>query len=175
MYKYIWFGLFPFRSPLLRKSQRSFSLRAILSVACATDLSPIACSLANASEIGDFHLQFLGSWQAHAHVIVSQTMLTLGRGFLVLKPNADLRSMSSYNLQDRGLRSRGASLNLNIIELKNCRWNRRENNPMLFSLPTGTEMFHFPAYAPQLKLRSSRFSGWGFPIRTLPGQRLLGT
>ena len=43
------------------------------------------------------------------------------------------------------------------------------------SLPPGTEMFHFPGFAPQdygFILRSHRAAVRGFPIRTLPDQRL---
>ncbi len=47
----------------------------------------------------------------------------------------------------------------------------------LFSFPPGTEMFHFPGFAPHPTYvgGSSRFARWSFLIRTSPDQRLLGT
>ena len=43
------------------------------------------------------------------------------------------------------------------------------------SVPLGTEMFHFPRYASDIAIRSHGFAMRGFPIRTPPDQRLLGT
>ena len=45
----------------------------------------------------------------------------------------------------------------------------------LFTFPPGTEMFYFPGCAPQLTSGSPWFTRRGFPIRTSPDQRLLGT
>ncbi len=44
---------------------------------------------------------------------------------------------------------------------------------LLLSFPRGTEMFHFPPYAPSYK--GTRRNRVGFPIQRLPGQRLFGT
>jgi hypothetical protein len=52
-------------------------------------------------------------------------------------------------------------------------------NHSLFSLPEGTEMFHFPSFAPSaLWIRAEvprLFAAVGFPIRTSPDQRLVGS
>ena len=46
---------------------------------------------------------------------------------------------------------------------------------LLVFFPPGTEMFYFPGSTPYRNDRVSRISGMGFPIRTSPDQRLLGT
>ena len=52
-------------------------------------------------------------------------------------------------------------------------------NHSLFSFPQGTEMFHFPWYAqPALCIQAGvlqLFAAVGFPIRTSPDQRSVGT
>ena len=42
---------------------------------------------------------------------------------------------------------------------------------LLISLPEGTEMFHFPSYAPLARSQAQRLVG--FPIQKLPGRSLL--
>ena len=44
---------------------------------------------------------------------------------------------------------------------------------ILLSFPPGTEMFHFPGYTPTYVGNCRR--QLGFPIRTFPGRRLIGT
>ena len=46
---------------------------------------------------------------------------------------------------------------------------------LLVSFPPGTEMFHFPGCAPMQKHWCRGFTAAGFPIRTSPDHRLLGT
>src|SRR5207248_7262569 len=52
-------------------------------------------------------------------------------------------------------------------------------NHSLFSFPQGTEMFHFPWFAqPTLCIQAGvpqLFAAVGFPIRTSPDQRLVGS
>ena len=52
-------------------------------------------------------------------------------------------------------------------------------NHSLFSFPEGTEMFHFPSFAPPALCIQAGvtplFAVLGFPIRTSPVQRSVGT
>jgi hypothetical protein len=55
---------------------------------------------------------------------------------------------------------------------------RYYGNHSLFSFPEGTEMFHFPSFAPPVLFIQTGvtqlFAALGFPIRTSPAQRSVG-